>query len=158
MAIVELRFTALPEHVRTARLVAAAVARRAGVAESVLDEVRLAVGEACSRAVGLTRQVGADEPVTVTLDDGDGRFSIEVRDAVPQPAVVGAGESGGSGGLPGPPGANGTSLDVAESELGLAVILGLVDELDVRAGADGGSIRMSWPSEKGKLGDDTLGL
>lgn len=155
MAIVELRFTALPEHVRTARLVAAAVARRAGVAESVLDEVRLAVGEACSRAVGLTRQVGADEPVTVTLDDGEGRFSIEVRDAVPQPAAVGAG--GGTGGLSGGS-ANGTGLDEAESELGLAVILGLVDELDVRAGADGGSIRMSWPSDKGKKDDEPLDL
>src|SRR2546422_373473 len=52
MATVELRFSALPEHVRTARLVAAAVARRAGVDEAVLDEVRLAVGEACTRAVG----------------------------------------------------------------------------------------------------------
>ena len=51
MATVELRFSALPAHVRTARLVAAAVARRAGVDEAVLDEVRLAVGEACSRAV-----------------------------------------------------------------------------------------------------------
>lgn len=153
MAIVELRFTALPEHVRTARLVAAAVARRAGVAESVLDEVRLAVGEACSRAVGLTRSVGADGPVTVTLDDGDGRFSIEVRDAVPQPAAVGAGE--GSASSPFPGAANGSNLDVAEGELGLAVILGLVDELDVRAGADGGSIRMSWPSAKDKPGDRT---
>ena len=45
------RFTALPAHVRTARLVAAAVARRCGLDEAVLDEVRLAVGEACSRAV-----------------------------------------------------------------------------------------------------------
>ncbi|MCF2529236.1 ATP-binding protein [Yinghuangia soli] len=155
MAIVELRFTALPEHVRTARLVAAAVARRAGVAESVLDEVRLAVGEACSRAVGLTRQVGADEPVTVTLDDGEGRFSIEVRDAVPQPAAVGAGEGSASSPFPGAA-ANGASLDVAESELGLAVILGLVDELDVRAGAEGGSIRMSWPSAKDKPGDEPV--
>ncbi|UGQ09105.1 ATP-binding protein [Yinghuangia sp. ASG 101] len=156
MAIVELRFTALPEHVRTARLVAAAVARRAGVAESVLDEVRLAVGEACSRAVGLTRQMGADEPVTVTLDDGEGRFSIEVRDAVPQPAAVGAGDSG-NGALPGGS-ANGAPGDVAESELGLAVILGLVDELDVRSGADGGRIRMSWPSGKGKAGEEPVSL
>jgi anti-sigma regulatory factor (Ser/Thr protein kinase) len=59
MATVELRFSALPEHVRTARLVAAAVARRAGVDEAVLDEVRLAVGEACTRAVGCTRPAGS---------------------------------------------------------------------------------------------------
>ena len=39
-------------HVRTARLIAAAMARRSGVGEDVLDEVRLAVGEACARAVG----------------------------------------------------------------------------------------------------------
>lgn len=51
MATVELTFSALPAHVRTARLVATAIARRTGVEESLLDEVRLAVGEACSRAV-----------------------------------------------------------------------------------------------------------
>jgi serine/threonine-protein kinase RsbW len=51
MPTVEVSFTALPAHVRTARLVATAVARRSGVDEALLDEVRLAVGEACSRAV-----------------------------------------------------------------------------------------------------------
>ncbi|MGD0559378.1 MAG: ATP-binding protein, partial [Streptosporangiaceae bacterium] len=51
MATVDVSFTPLPAHVRTARLVATAVARRSGVPDSLLDEVRLAVGEACSRAV-----------------------------------------------------------------------------------------------------------
>ena len=55
MATVEMTFTPLPAHVRTARLVATAVARRSGVPEALLDEVRLAVGEACSRAVGAFR-------------------------------------------------------------------------------------------------------
>jgi hypothetical protein len=40
---VALRFHAAPEHVRTARLVAVAVARRAGMDEVRLDEIRLAV-------------------------------------------------------------------------------------------------------------------
>ena len=48
---VALRFQAAPEHVRTARLVAVAVARRAGMDEVRLDEIRLAVGEMCARAV-----------------------------------------------------------------------------------------------------------
>ena len=48
---VALRFHAAPEHVRTARLVAVAVARRAGMDEARLDEIRLAVGEVCARAV-----------------------------------------------------------------------------------------------------------
>jgi anti-sigma regulatory factor (Ser/Thr protein kinase) len=90
MTTVKLRFSALPSHVRTARLVAAAVARRAGVEESVLDEVRLAVGEACSRAVGLHRRNLPDEPVVVTLIQDPGRFAVEVVDRVP-PATDPAG-------------------------------------------------------------------
>ena len=84
MATVELRFSALPAHVRTARLVAAAVARRSGVDEAVLDEVRLAVGEACSRAV-------APAPPALPRRPGQGRrwsttrrpFSVAVTDEAP---------------------------------------------------------------------------
>src|SRR3954452_8328913 len=94
MATVELRFSALPEHVRTARLVAAAVARRAGVDEAVLDEVRLAVGEACSRAVGLHQSGGISEPVWVTLTEEEKLFSIEVGDEAPR-SSPGEGASGG---------------------------------------------------------------
>ncbi len=56
MATVELTFSALPAHVRTARLVATAIARRTGVAEAILDEVRLAVGR---RARGLWRRTAS---------------------------------------------------------------------------------------------------
>lgn len=86
MATVELRFSALPEHVRTARLVAAAVARRAGVDEAVLDEVRLAVGEACTRAVGLHQSSGISAPVRVLLIEEEKQFSIEVGDEAPRTA------------------------------------------------------------------------
>ncbi|WP_405617171.1 ATP-binding protein [Streptomyces sp. NBC_00076] len=137
MATVELRFSALPEHVRTARLVAAAVARRAGVDEAVLDEVRLAVGEACSRAVGLHQNVGITAPVKVLLIEEEKQFSIEVGDEAPRHA-------------PGDraPGSAGDVLDAEteEDEMGLAVISGLVDDVEVTAGEHGGSIRMTWPS------------
>ncbi|MGV9641427.1 ATP-binding protein [Streptomyces sp. NPDC003333] len=133
MATVELRFSALPEHVRTARLVAAAVARRAGVDEAVLDEVRLAVGEACSRAVGLHQSVGITAPVKVALIEEEKQFSIEVGDeaphTVPGDRVVGADEA-----------------DAEEDEMGLAVISGLVDDVEVSAGEHGGLIRMTWPT------------
>jgi hypothetical protein len=78
MATVEVTFTPLPAHVRTARLVATAVARRSGVAESLLDEVRLAVGEACSRAVEAHQLLCPAEPVRIALTDQPGRFEIEV--------------------------------------------------------------------------------
>ncbi|GGV03686.1 MULTISPECIES: ATP-binding protein [Streptomycetaceae] len=130
MATVELRFSALPEHVRTARLVAAAVARRAGVDESVLDEVRLAVGEACSRAVGLHQRGGVTAgAVRVALTDQEKRFLIEVEDEA------------GPASVPDP----GVDEDADEDTLGLAVITGLVEDLEVTHGARGGVIRMSWP-------------
>lgn len=77
---VHVRFAALPAHVRTARLIAAAVARRAGVDESLLDEVRLAVGEACSRAVGLHERHAPHELVALELSCDDARFVVEVTD------------------------------------------------------------------------------
>src|ERR1700749_3930489 len=81
MATVEVSFTPLPAHVRTARLVATPVARRRGVDESVLDEVRLAVGEACSRAVEAHRQHCPAEPIRVALTDDGERFEVVVTDA-----------------------------------------------------------------------------
>jgi len=134
MATVELRFSALPEHVRTARLVAAAVARRAGVDEAVLDEVRLAVGEACSRAVGLHQSAGIASPVQVKLIEEEKQFSIEVGDEAPR-SVPGDGT----------PGSDGEDVD-EEDEMGLAVISGLVDDVEVSAGEHGGQIRMTWPT------------
>ncbi|WP_353943278.1 ATP-binding protein [Streptomyces sp. HUAS MG91] len=136
MATVELRFSPLPEHVRTARLVAAAMARRAGVDEAVLDEVRLAVGEACSRAVGLHQAGGITAPVRVALVEEEKQFSIEVGDEASHATVAA-------------PGVAGTAEDPdaeGEDEMGLAVISGLVDDVEVTADADGGLIRMSWPT------------
>ncbi len=83
MATVEVTFTPLPAHVRTARLVATAVARRSGVDESLLDEVRLAVGEACSRAVEAHRRHCPAEPVRIEMTDQDQRFVVTVSDHAP---------------------------------------------------------------------------
>ncbi|WP_300611333.1 ATP-binding protein [Trebonia sp.] len=83
MATVEVTFTPLPAHVRTARLVATAVARRSGVDESLLDEVRLAVGEACSRAVEAHQRHCPGQPIRVALTDDGERFEVVVTDSVP---------------------------------------------------------------------------
>ena len=141
MSTVELSFSALPVHVRTARLIVTAVARRSGVAESLLDEVRLAVGEACSRAVEAHRRYCPDEPVRLELNGADRRFEVTVSDAVPGDETRGdlraamdedEFESGWGEGT---------------SELGLAVIAGLADDVDIAATPKGVQIRMSWPAE-----------
>ncbi len=145
MATVELRFSALPAHVRTARLVAAAVARRSGVDEAVLDEVRLAVGEACSRAVHLHRQHCPDIPVMVTLVDGEKAFSVAVTDEAPQTPsddqrtladLAAAADE-----------LTGADQDPVIPEVGLAVISGLVEDVAVEPGRDRGIVvTMSWPT------------
>ena len=82
MPTVTLTFTTLPEHVRTARLVAAAVARRHGLTEDVLDDIRLAVGEACARAVARAEAAGRQGAVRVEILEHPNRFVVVVRDAL----------------------------------------------------------------------------
>ena len=129
MATVEVAFTPLPAHVRTARLIATAVARRSGVDESVLDEVRLAVGEACSRAVEAHRVYCPQQPIRVALTGDGERFEVVVTDAAPAVEPVPASAAG--------PG-NDTVID------GLAVIAGLADDVRIGAAGPGTSIAMSW--------------
>lgn len=146
-ATVELSFSALPAHVRTARLVAASVARRAGVDETVLDEVRQAVGEACSRAVGLHRRHCPDEPVRVDLVDGPDVFVVRVADRVPAP-----GDDEGPGDLLSAFDGGGDLLAESEalpSTVGLAVIAGLVEDVEVETTAGGTTVTMRWPSGPG---------
>jgi serine/threonine-protein kinase RsbW len=167
MATVEVAFTPLPAHVRTARLVATAVARRSGVDEELLDEVRLAVGEACSRAVEAHRRHCPAEPVRIEMTDLGERFEVIVRDSVPSaPAsqattngsplhgdsVNGDSVNGGSAN-----GAASASTDSAEAVntalipagFGLAVISGLADDVRISATGSGVSIRMTWPAALG---------
>ena len=134
MATVELSFTPLPAHVRTARLVATAVARRSGVDESLLDVVRLAVGEACSRAVAGHQLHCPAEPVRLSLTDSADRFEVEVTDNC----------APGAGG-PASPDGRGTG-QLMPAGLGIAVITGLADDVEISETAAGTSIRMSWPS------------
>jgi hypothetical protein len=83
MALVELLLTPLPAHVRTARLVGRRRCARAGLDDELVDELRLAVGEACSRAVGLHARHNPDTPVRVTVTDEPTRLTVTVTDAGP---------------------------------------------------------------------------
>jgi anti-sigma regulatory factor (Ser/Thr protein kinase) len=147
MATVDVTFTALPSHVRTARLVALAVARRSGVAEDLLDEVRLAVGEACSRAVGVHAAVAPDQPISMRLSDDDDCFTVEVVDKGPldDDATAVAFAT-----LESDPTADAfdddMALDHVSSGFGLVVIGGLVEDFDVSGGADETRVTMAWPT------------
>jgi anti-sigma regulatory factor (Ser/Thr protein kinase) len=148
MPTVEVRFTPLPANVRTARLVALAVARRAGVAEDLLDEVRFAVGEACSRAVGVHTGRASDEPVTMVLSDDADRFAVEVSDIGSVDDDSASPSAIDPDVLSDPQGAErDPEVDVLPPGFGLAVISGLVETVDVQSTGNGTTVRMVWPSE-----------
>jgi serine/threonine-protein kinase RsbW len=149
MATVEVTFTPLPAHVRTARLVATAVARRSGVDEALLDEVRLAVGEACSRAVEAHQRHCPAEPVTIEMTDSGERFVVTVSDHAPTAGASPAGsqDSGDGAGDNGfePLGHVFEGGPAIPAGFGLAVISGLADDVRVLSTSSGVSVRMSWP-------------
>lgn len=134
MATVELAFTPAPQYVRTARLVGVAVAQRAGVPEERLDEVRLAIGEACGRAVARHRQHGVTELVRVEMSD-DGPYTVRVIDAAGGKAVPADADPGRA------------SIDEAQEadRMGEALLAAIVDDLSVRSQAAGSEVRMTWP-------------
>ena len=105
--------------------------------EALLDEVRLAVGEACSRAVEVHQEHCPAEPVRVALTGAGERFEVVVTNT-----------AAGDGGMAWPPqpATDGQDPAALPAELGLAVIAGLADDVQVSRNGDGLSIRMSWPS------------
>jgi serine/threonine-protein kinase RsbW len=108
------------------------VARRSGVPESLLDEVRLAVGEACSRAVEAHRLHCPTEPVRIALTGQDDRFEIEVINA----SAIGASAHGQSA----------SQNMAAPAGFALAVIAGLADDVQISETPVGTSVKMSWPT------------
>lgn len=142
MALVELSFPARPVHVRTARQVAVSLARRAQLADEVLDEIRLAVAEACGLALAVLRQARDDGPVAVVFDDSDG-FTVEVRTGAVLPAATGAA-------------ALAVVADVAKvaaeddeqlpAGAALAVLAEFAPVLDAATSAQGLRLRLGWPA------------
>jgi anti-sigma regulatory factor (Ser/Thr protein kinase) len=115
-----------PALVRTVRLVAAAVARRTSQDEEFVEEVRLAVGEACALLVGQDVLPGPSlSPVEV-------RMRVEDRLRV---SVVAAGSVAAQD-------APTSDIDGVEP---WALLRGLIDDFEISQ--DGGStvLSMSWP-------------
>jgi serine/threonine-protein kinase RsbW len=154
MALVELLLSPLPSHVRTARLVVVAAARRAGLEDELVDELRLALGEACSRAVGLHSRHAPEQPVQVTVTDSSGGLVVQVTDHGPAagPAVddlsAGLLDSEVAQATAGRSDFSGVDrlLDaLVDPDVALAVVTGLVDDVDIEHGPGGTVLTMRWP-------------
>lgn len=142
MAEVELLLPALPAHVRTARLVSVAAARRAGLGDELVDELRFAVGEACARAVGLHARHAPGERIAVRVTDDVLGLTVTVRDRGP---AVGPAVDDVAGGLLDDVSGQDDD-DVVDPDVALALLLGLVDEAEVTSldGA-GTTVTLRWP-------------
>lgn len=119
MAVCSLAIPPDTEQVRVARLVATAAARRVGMPESQIDDVRLAVGEAVARAVVRQQRAGDRGPVSVRLIDDVPDFVVEVADSA-------------------------TGVGADDSPLAMDLITGLVALVDVQEASDGQVLRMQW--------------
>lgn len=124
-------------HVRVARLVAVSLARLGGVDEDEVEDVRLAVGEACGRAVAAHLRHGVDAPVRLTFTGSHGLVA-SVVDRV---------------GLP--PARGHEAIDLllagADAESGdaatlLVLLAGLAERFEVRTGPAGTTIDLGWPT------------
>ena len=145
MALVELLLSPLPSHVRTARLVVLAAARRAGLEDGLVDEIRLAVSESTSRAVALNARHAAEVPVKILVSDDPTGLTLSVTDAGP---AAGPGPDDLSEELLDGPDAG----EAADPDVALAVLTGLVDEVAIEPAATGTTVTMRWPLPVGSTG------
>lgn len=143
------RLLLAPHHanVRIARLIAGSVCRMAGYPEALNHDVRLAIGEACGRAVSAHRDRGIEGPVTIEIEQVDANGAmvcVAVLDRAPRDARATNGGPGEGAAVnqevTGP-----TSLsDAITMPDPLTIIAGLADELEVRTTPAGGTVLIRW--------------
>ena len=128
-ATVRLAIPPEPRLLGTVRLVVGIVARKAGLGEEGIEDLKVAVSETCAVAVGDLNKAGRPDPIEVDLVEGADRFGIEVRDRAPAP-------------VPAP----GDLVDgeVDDRELGLALVGALVDDLKTATLTGGGNRTTFW--------------
>ena len=127
-ATVRLAFPPQASLLGTIRLVVGIVARKAGIDEEGIEDLKVAVSETCAVAVADLARAGLATPIELDLiEDGD-RFGVEVRDRAPV-------EGRQVGGF--------DMEDLDDRQFGLALVGALVDNLD-SAPLEGGGHRTSF--------------
>ncbi len=139
--MVRLAVSPIPAHVRTARLVAVAAAREFGAAGQLLEEIKLAVSEACTRAIAVTQRRDLVE-LSISLDGpgDDARITLVVRDSAPY------GDADFEPGL----GQGQANLVAGEDSPDASLLLtGMIEDVEIGSGHGGVGtvIRASWPTD-----------
>ena len=135
MAEIRLEIPPRLDYLAVVRLVVATAASLdPPLPESRLDDLRLAVTEACSNAIKAHRPEAADQPVIVACHLEDDRFQVDIRDRGPgfDPDALAA-----------LPEATDPSRLQHESGLGIPLIRVLTDEVTFRPAGDGTIVSMT---------------
>jgi serine/threonine-protein kinase RsbW len=145
----ELVVPARPEYIAMVRLVVASLATaRRNLADQRVDDIKLAVSEACTNAIEAHAAAGVDEPVTVLVVERAERIEILIVDH-------GAGFDPDDLLIHPPP--NDPDRLNFERGLGIPLIRTLVDDVEFRSSRDGTTVRMvvfGGPADE--AGDDTV--
>jgi len=125
-ATVRLAFPPEPRLLGTVRLVVGIVARKAGMDDEGIEDLKVAVSEACAVAVADLNRAGRPDLIELDLLEAADRLGIEVRDRAPASRLAPLSAADGE-------------VDLDDRQLGLALVGALVDDLRIAAREGGGS-------------------
>jgi len=132
--VIELEIPARAEFVALARLVVSALAASdSNLADERVDDLKLAVSEACTNAIEAHDAAGSSERVRVRCKTGSEALEVCVEDR---------GHGFDPAGLPDHPPVTDPDRLKFERGLGIPLIKALVDEVEFSPTADGTSVRL----------------
>lgn len=133
-AVVELEIPARAEFVALARLVVSSFASTSfGLEDDRIDDLKIAVSEACTNAIEAHDAAETDERVLIRCDDNEGHLEVRIEDR---------GRGFDPETLPEhPPVTDPTRLKF-ERGLGIPLIRSLVDDLDITSSGKGTQVRL----------------
>jgi serine/threonine-protein kinase RsbW len=130
-AVIELKIPCRPEFVGVARLAILGIASRMHFSYDEVEDVRLAVGEACTTAVERAMKADkTDTDIIIRSAIFDGKLTIEVKDIIPRAPEPAEDEKAES------------PEDLDEQNLGALLMELLVDEFKVEPSDEGTLVRM----------------
>lgn len=85
MVSVDLEIPARSPYVGVVRLALSSLARTAGLDEEALDDLKIAVSEACANAVLASEEAGSSDSITIRWTEEADRLIVEISDPVSSP-------------------------------------------------------------------------
>ena len=82
MVSVDLEIPARSPYVGVVRLALSSLARTAGLDEEALDDLKIAVSEACANAVLASEEAGSEQPIVIRWTEEQDKLIVDISDPV----------------------------------------------------------------------------